>query len=95
MFRWVRCSYGKRARLSSVQNLYRFEFVVFKRVLWLNVLGDIKRLPHACHMNSVVRQMWEQNTDVVMVNTGNSYEGLCEYVGGKYISYYYCPLNYR
>ena len=39
------------------------------------------------HMNSVVRQMWEQNTDVVMVDTGNSYEGLCEYVGGKYISY--------
>ena len=38
-------------------------------------------------MNSVVRQLWEQNTDVVMVDTGNSYEGLCEYVGGKYISY--------
>ena len=39
------------------------------------------------HMNSVVRQLWEQDTDVVMVDTGNSYEGLCEYVGGKYISY--------
>ena len=39
------------------------------------------------HMNSVVRQLGEQNTDVVMVDTGNSYEGLCEYVGGKYISY--------
>ena len=39
------------------------------------------------HMNSVVRQMWEQNTDIVMVDTGHSYEGLCEYVGGKYISY--------
>ena len=39
------------------------------------------------YMNSVVRQLWEQNTDVVMVDTGNSYEGLCEYVGGKYISY--------
>ena len=39
------------------------------------------------HMNSVVRQLWEQNTDVGMVDTGNSYEGLCEYVGGKYISY--------
>lgn len=39
------------------------------------------------HMNSVVRQLWEQGTDVVMVDTGNSYEGLCEYVGGKYISY--------
>ena len=30
---------------------------------------------------------WEQDTDIVMVDTGNSYEGLCEYVGGKYISY--------
>ncbi|MEL4865075.1 MULTISPECIES: TraG/VirB4 family ATPase [Bacteroides] len=39
------------------------------------------------HINSVVRQLWEQNTDIVMVDTGNSYEGLCEYVGGKYISY--------
>ena len=39
------------------------------------------------HMNSVVRQMWEQDTDIVMVDTGNSYEGLCEYVGGKYVSY--------
>jgi conjugation system TraG family ATPase len=38
-------------------------------------------------MNSVVRQLWEQNTDIVMVDTGNSYEGLCEYVGGKYIAY--------
>ena len=39
------------------------------------------------HMNSVVRQLYEQGTDVVMVDTGNSYEGLCEYFGGKYISY--------
>ena len=31
-------------------------------------------------MNSVVRQLHEQNTDVVMVDTGNSYEGLCEYL---------------
>lgn len=38
-------------------------------------------------MNSVVRQLHEQGTDVVMVDTGNSYEGLCEYLGGKYISY--------
>ena len=38
-------------------------------------------------MNSVVRQLYEQNTDIVMVDTGNSYEGLCEYLGGKYISY--------
>ena len=39
------------------------------------------------HMNSVVRQLHEQGTDAVMVDTGNSYEGLCEYFGGKYISY--------
>ena len=39
------------------------------------------------HMNSVVRQLHEQGTDVVMVDTGNSYEGLSEYFGGKYISY--------
>ena len=39
------------------------------------------------HINSVVRQLHEQNTDVVMVDTGNSYEGLCEYLNGKYISY--------
>ena len=37
--------------------------------------------------NSMVRQLWEQNTDVVLVDTGNSYEGLCDYVNGKYISY--------
>ena len=39
------------------------------------------------HINSVVRQLHEQGTDVVMVAKGNSYEGLCEYLGGKYISY--------
>ena len=39
------------------------------------------------HINSVMRQLWEQDTDIVMVDTGNSYEGLCEYVGGKYIAY--------
>src|SRR5574344_1547491 len=38
-------------------------------------------------MNSVVRRVWVQNTDVVMVDTGNYHEGLCECVGGKYISY--------
>ena len=37
--------------------------------------------------NSMVRQLWEQNTDIVLVDTGNSYEGLCDYVNGKYISY--------
>ncbi len=39
------------------------------------------------HMNSVMRQMHEQNTDVVIVDTGHSYIGLCNYFKGKYISY--------
>lgn len=38
-------------------------------------------------MNTVVRQYYEQNTDVVIVDTGDSYEGLCSYFGGAYISY--------
>ena len=39
------------------------------------------------YVNSMVRQAHEQNTDIVLVDTGNSYEGLCEYFEGKYISY--------
>lgn len=38
-------------------------------------------------MNSVVRQLHEQDTDVVMVDTGNSYEGVCDYFNGTYIAY--------
>ena len=38
-------------------------------------------------MNSVVRQLLEQETDVVMVDTGDSYEGICGYYKGTYISY--------
>ena len=38
-------------------------------------------------MNTVVRQYYEQNTDVVIVDTGDSYEGICGYFGGTYISY--------
>ncbi len=38
-------------------------------------------------MNSVVRQLLEQGTDVVMVDTGDSYEGICRYFNGTYISY--------
>ncbi len=34
------------------------------------------------HMNSVVRQLLEQKTDVVMVDTGDSYEGICGYYKG-------------
>lgn len=39
------------------------------------------------HMNSVVRQLLEQGTDVVMVDTGDSYEGINAYFEGTYISY--------
>lgn len=38
-------------------------------------------------MNTVVRQYYEQNTDVVIVDTGDSYEGICGYFDGTYISY--------
>lgn len=38
-------------------------------------------------MNSVMRQYYEQDTDVVIVDTGDSYEGICNYFGGSYISY--------
>ena len=43
--------------------------------------------PKHFHMNSVVRQLLEQNTDVVMVDTGDSYEGICRYFKGTYITY--------
>lgn len=39
------------------------------------------------NMNTIVRQLIEQETDVVMVDTGDSYEGICGYYHGKYISY--------
>lgn len=39
------------------------------------------------HMNGVVRQLYQQDTDIVLVDTGHSYEGLCNYLGGKYITY--------
>lgn len=38
-------------------------------------------------MNTVIRQYYEQNTDCVIVDTGDSYEGICEYFNGVYISY--------
>lgn len=38
-------------------------------------------------MNSVMRQYYEQDTDVVIVDTGDSYEGICNYFEGTYISY--------
>lgn len=39
------------------------------------------------NINSIVRQLYEQNTDILIIDTGNSYEGLCQYIGGKYITY--------
>lgn len=38
-------------------------------------------------MNTVMRQYREQDTDIVIVDTGDSYEGLCSYFDGTYISY--------
>ena len=38
-------------------------------------------------MNTVIRQYYEQGTDCVIVDTGDSYEGICAYFGGTYISY--------
>ena len=38
-------------------------------------------------MNTVMRQYREQDTDIVIVDTGDSYEGLCSYFSGTYISY--------
>lgn len=48
---WI--STTKIQKISEITNFFRHYFlsrtevyVVFKKVLWLNVLGDIKRLPH-------------------------------------------------
>ena len=38
-------------------------------------------------MNTVMRQLYEQDTDCVIVDTGDSYEGICSYYEGTYISY--------
>jgi conjugation system TraG family ATPase len=38
-------------------------------------------------MNHLVRQYYQHDTDVVLVDTGHSYSGLCKYFGGKYITY--------
>ena len=38
-------------------------------------------------MNTVMRQYYEQDTDIVIVDTGDSYEGLCSYFEGAYITY--------
>ena len=38
-------------------------------------------------MNHLIRQYALQDTDVILVDTGHSYSGLCAYYGGKYITY--------
>lgn len=38
-------------------------------------------------MNTVMRQYYEQDTDIVIVDTGDSYEGISNYFDGTYISY--------
>ena len=38
-------------------------------------------------MNTVMRQYYEQDTDIVIVDKGDSYEGLCSYFEGVYVTY--------
>lgn len=38
-------------------------------------------------MNTFTQQSHYQDTDIVIVDTGHSYSGLCSYVGGRYIEY--------
>ena len=56
-------------------------------MLIIRDLHNYEGVPYEFHMNSVVRQLIEQGTDVVMVDTGDSYEGICGYFDGTYISY--------
>ena len=37
--------------------------------------------------NSYALQCWQLGADIVLVDTGHSYFGLCEYIGGRYITY--------
>jgi conjugation system TraG family ATPase len=39
------------------------------------------------YTNSYAKQCKQQGADIVLVDTGNSYEGLCKYFGGRYITY--------
>ncbi|MBO9573719.1 MAG: hypothetical protein J7497_16145, partial [Chitinophagaceae bacterium] len=38
-------------------------------------------------MNSYLKQTYDQGADIIIVDTGHSYSGLCSYLGGKYITY--------
>ena len=55
--------------------------------LCFSYLRSSKILPHGFSTNAIVRQLLEQDTDVVMVDTGDSYEGICSYFRGTYITY--------
>lgn len=39
------------------------------------------------YTNSMLRQYFDQNADIVIVDTGHSYSGLCKRCNGKYITY--------
>jgi len=39
------------------------------------------------YMNHLVRQYYTYDTDVILVDTGHSYSGVCKYFNGKYITY--------
>ncbi len=38
-------------------------------------------------MNHLIRQYYQHDMDIVLVDTGHSYEGLCQYYHGQYITY--------
>lgn len=38
-------------------------------------------------MNHILRQYALYNTDIVLIDTGHSYSGICEYYNGRYITY--------
>ncbi|MGE9310877.1 TraG family conjugative transposon ATPase [Niabella sp. CJ426] len=38
-------------------------------------------------MNSYLKQTYDLGADIIIVDTGHSYSGICSYVGGKYITY--------
>lgn len=45
-------------------------------------------------MNSILEQYMLYNMDVVIIDTGHSYSGLCSYYNGKYITYSEkCPIT--
>ena len=79
--------YTNRAGIPKAIDITGKEERLNLRIIPISSLWVLLVLVNLPHMNSVCRQLYEQNTDIIMVDTGNSYEGLCSYVGGKYISY--------